>query len=107
MPTREFFGFGSLVLVTLHNPREKFWGMVLSLGPAGVSLRGIDLHSLDDFARLVKSGERASAGVVFFPMHRIERIEMDVPNGDIPSLADQFVSKAGVPIGGFFQEHEP
>src|SRR5690242_437528 len=29
---------GQLVLVTLHNPREKFWGVMIALTPAGVSL---------------------------------------------------------------------
>ena len=57
----ELFLAGSMVLVTLSNPREKFWGMVLSLNQAGVSLRGIDLHSFEDFIQLVRSGEPASA----------------------------------------------
>ena len=62
---------GQLVLVTLQNPREKFWGMVLALTPAGVSLRGVDLQSLEDFTQMVKSGESATPSVVFFPMHRV------------------------------------
>jgi hypothetical protein len=68
---------GQLVLVTLYNPREKFWGIMLALEPAGVSIRGVDLQSLDDFTQLVKSGEAASASVVFFPMHRVQKIEED------------------------------
>jgi len=71
---------GQLVLVTLNNPREKFWGVMLSLTPAGVSVRGVDLQSLDDFTQLIKSGEPASASVVFFPMHRLQRIEEDEPS---------------------------
>src|SRR5205823_14777173 len=88
------FAAGAVVLVTLHNPREKFWGMVISLDQSGVSLQGIDLCSLDDFALLAKTGEAATASIVFFPMHRIERLELDSRNGDIPSLAEQFASKA-------------
>ena|SRR5436305_198844 len=97
---------GSIVLVTLNNPREKFWGVVLALDQAGASLRGIDLGSLDDFAQLVRSGEAASATAVFFPMHRIERIELDARNGEIPSLAEQFAAKSGQPISRLFQEAE-
>ena len=104
MNTTPIFHPGATVLVTLNNPREKFWGVVLALDHAGVSLRGIDLHSLDDFAQLIKSGEAASASVVFFPMHRIERIELDERNGDIPSLAEQFASKSGRSISRLFQE---
>jgi hypothetical protein len=93
-----------MVLVTLNNPREKFWGMVLSLDQAGACLRGIDLLSIDDFSRLVKSGEAASPAVVFFPMHRVERIELDARSGEIPSLAEQFAAKAGIEAEKFFQE---
>jgi len=92
---------GTLVLVTLNSPREKFWGAVLALGAAGVSLRGIDLQSLENFIQLVKSGEAATAGLVFFPMHRVERIEADDRNGEFPSLAEQFRSKTGLEITGF------
>jgi len=86
---------GALVLVTLNNPREKFWGAVLEISPAGLSLRGIDLNSFDDFARQVKAGEPAMAGAVFFPMHRVERMELDATNGEFPSLAQRFDDKTG------------
>jgi len=95
---------GQLVLVTLHNPREKFWGLLVSLEPAGVSVRGVDLQSLDDFTQLVKSGEPASASSVFFPMHRVQRIEEDTRTGELPSLAEQFRTKTGIDVHKFFQE---
>jgi hypothetical protein len=89
------FSAGSIVIVTLNMPREKFWGALLALTPAGASLRGIDLNSLDDFARQVRDGDQVNANMVFFPMHRIERIETDARNGDIPSLQERFENKAG------------
>ncbi|HEY6307337.1 MAG TPA: hypothetical protein VI488_12860 [Candidatus Angelobacter sp.] len=98
---------GQLVLVTLNNPREKFWGVLLTLTPAGVSVRGVDLLSLDDFTQLVKSGEAASASVVFFPMHRVQRIEEDDSNGELPSLADQFRVKTGMDVLRLFAEPLP
>jgi hypothetical protein len=98
---------GQLVLVTLNNPKEKFWGVVLSLNPAGVSVRGVDLESLDDFMQLVKSGEAASPSVVFFPMHRVVRIEEDDANGDLPSIADQFRAKTGMNVLRLFSEPLP
>lgn len=88
------FTAGVLVVVALHNPREKFWGAVVDLSEAGLSVCGVDLNSFDDFAMLVKAGE-ADAAVVFFPMHRVERIELDAPNGPIPSLAERFAQKSG------------
>ena len=98
------FARGAIVLVSLNSPREKFWGMVLELASPGVSLRGIDLQSLDDFTQLVKTGEPAAASLVFFPMHRVQRIEADGQNGELPSLADQFVAKTGVNITKYFEE---
>ena len=89
------FTAGGVVVVTLNMPREKFWGTLLALTPAGASLRGIDLNSLDDFARQVREGDQVNANVVFFPMHRIERIEADMRNGEIPSLQERFKNKAG------------
>jgi hypothetical protein len=80
--------------VTLSSPREKFWGAVLELSGAGLSVCGVDLNSFDDFAAMVRSGD-AEPGVVFFPMHRVERVELDARNGDIPSLAERFAEKSG------------
>lgn len=83
------------MVVTLGNPRDKFWGTVLALAPEGLSISGIDLGSFDDLTVIVKSGEAFTSTVVFFPMHRIERIELDLPAGDVPSLAQRFLTKTG------------
>jgi len=87
---------GTMVVVTLANPREKFWGAILSLRAEGVSLRGIELASFEDLVAMVKDGEPFSLGVVFFPMHRVERMELDLPDGGIPSLSQRFTSKTGL-----------
>ncbi len=94
-PVEPAFVPGALVLVTLNSPREKFWGVVLEISPSGVSLRGIDLNSFDDFSAMVKGGDAVTPSAVFFPMHRVERMEVDVRNGDIPSLRERFESKSG------------
>jgi len=89
------FARGAIVLVSLNSPREKFWGVVLELASPGVSLRGIDLNSFEDFSRQVKAGEEVTPNAVFFPMHRVERIELDARNGEIPSLQSRFALKTG------------
>ncbi|MGZ4827193.1 MAG: hypothetical protein ACXVY9_07495 [Terriglobales bacterium] len=93
--TAAIFARSAIVPVTLNSPREKFWGVVMELTTAGLGVRGIDLNSFDDFSRLVREGEPVAASAVFFPMHRIERIELDARNGSIPSLAERFASKSG------------
>jgi hypothetical protein len=87
---------GTMVVATLANPREKFWGAILALRAEGVSLRGIELASFEDLVALVKDGEPFSLGVVFFPMHRVERMELDLPDGGIPSLSQRFTAKTGL-----------
>jgi hypothetical protein len=89
------FHSGTIVLVSLSNPREKFWGAVVEISPAGVSLRGMDLNSFDDFAAMLRADELASPALVFFPMHRVERIVLDSRDGEIPSLSERFYSKSG------------
>ena len=87
-----------MVVVTLGNPRDKFWGMILSLAAEGLSMSGLELASFEDFVLMVKvkEGESFSPAVVFFPMHRIERIELDLPDGSLPSLSQRFSSKTGL-----------
>lgn len=90
------FSSGSMVVVTLGNPRDKFWGMILSLAPEGLSMSGIELASFDDLVAMVKDQESFNPAVVFFPMHRIERIELDLPDGNLPSLSQRFLAKTGI-----------
>jgi hypothetical protein len=87
---------GTIIVVTLGNPREKLWGAVLSLTAEGLSLCGIELASFEDLISMVKEGEPFTPGVVFFPMHRLERMELDLPDGSIPSLSQRFTSKTNL-----------
>ena len=95
LPARGPFLPGAMVIVTLGNPRDKFWGVILALTSEGLSLSGVELASFEDFVVMVKDGEPFSPAVVFFPMHRIERIELDLPDGNLPSLSQRFSAKAG------------
>jgi hypothetical protein len=98
-PASAPFSPGSMVVVTLGNPRDKFWGAILALGAEGLSLSGIELASFEDLAVMVKDGEPFTPAVVFFPMHRIERIELDLPDGNLPSLSQRFEAKTGLDPG--------
>ena len=84
-----------MVIATLSNPREKFWGMVLALAAEGLSLSGAELASFEDLTVMVRDGEPFTPAVVFFPMHRIERVELDLPDGNLPSLSQRFLNKTG------------
>ena len=43
-------GRGTAVVIVLHTPREKCWGVLDELNQAGVFLRGLDLNAFDDWA---------------------------------------------------------
>lgn len=90
---------GSPVVVYLHSPREKVWGVLKELSSAGVYVRGIDLNTFDDWTQMIVRGER-NIGLThaFLPMWRVERITLDEPVDDIPSLADTFFSRVGLTI---------
>jgi hypothetical protein len=94
-----------MVVATLGNPREKFWGVILALAAAGLSICGVELASFDDLISLVQQDEPFSPSVVFFPMHRIERIELDLPDGSIPSLSQRFASKTKLDAAVVLMQH--
>ncbi len=96
----------SIVVVNLHSPKEKLWGEMLELHSAGITLRGIDLNSFDDFIRQVldPEGERIGLPTLFFPMLRIERIALDEARGSIPSLAEVFERKVGRSLSDYLSQ---
>ena len=97
---------GMMVLVSLGEPREKFWGVVLALSQAGLSIRGIDLQSFDDSAAMAKSGEPFTPTSVFFPMYRVERIELDTNSSGVPSLGERFTTRTGRDPSNLFEAPE-
>ena len=94
--TAKGFAPGSPVLLYLHSPREKVFGVLVSLQPAGVSVRGIDLAAFEDWLRQEARGEEGLGLVtLFYPMHRIERVEKDETVGDLEGIADRFRRETG------------
>lgn len=90
---------GEIVILVLHNPREKIWGVLQEISAAGIYIRGIDLNAFDEFIRSANSGEHIyGLSNAFFPMWRVEKISRDEQDGDIPPLLEQFESRTGLRI---------
>lgn len=90
---------GMAVVINLHSPREKIWGVLADLSPAGVQIRGIDLNTFDDWVKMVTQNERnIGLTYIFFPMWRIERISLDETVGDILSLQEIFQARVGLSL---------
>jgi hypothetical protein len=88
---------GAPVVLYLREPKEKIWGLLLSMSPAGIVVRGLDLTIFDDWMRQEARGEEAFIGLLtlFYPMNRVERMERDETLGPITSYADRFAREVG------------
>jgi hypothetical protein len=87
---------GTTVIIELHSPREKCWGLLDEISPAGVFLRGLDLNAFDSWVHAVAHDEPfIGLGDLFFPMWRVERISKDEPSGELPSLSQQVERRTG------------
>jgi hypothetical protein len=88
---------GDPVIVYLQLPKEKVWGLLVSLGTAGVVVRCIDLTAFDDWMRQEARGDEPYLGLstVFYPMNRVERMERDETLGPVISYADRFEREVG------------
>jgi len=94
----------SAVLVSLQNPKEKFWGVVLSVQTSGITVRGIDLNSFDDWSRGVAKGDGdMGLSTTFFPIHRVERVTLDETIGNVLSLAETFEARVGQDVWSFLE----
>ncbi len=93
---------GASVLVVLHSPREKCWGVLDEINAAGIALRGLDLNAFDDWTRAVVHDEPfVGLTDLFFPMWRVERLTRDESSEGVPSLKEQFEHRTGRKIEEF------
>ena len=90
----------SIVVVNLQSPKERFFGRLIEISTAGVTVRGIDLNSFYDWIDHVNSHEESGVQptTIFFPLHRVEKIILDEGIGAIPSLSDTFLTKVGISV---------
>ena len=99
---------GTPILVVLHTPREKCWGILDEITAAGVFLRGLDLNAFDGWIRSVLHNEPfIGFATLFFPMWRVERIARDEAAGGLPSLAQQAEQRTGQTLEELMRDDVP
>jgi hypothetical protein len=93
----------SLIIVNLVNPKEKFFGILMALSPAGVTMRGINLDSFEDWIHQVARNDEVDLDLItmFVPLFRVERIFLDEPSGAIKSYSQRFEEVARMPVRTF------
>jgi len=91
------FEEGSAAVLYLTDPKEKIWGLVVSVSAAGVVLRGMRLDSFEDWMRQEARNEEELLGLVtcFYPLPRIERLEEDRSVGSVVSYSQRFAEAVG------------
>lgn len=96
----EGFDPSSLVILNLVNPKEKFFGVLVNLSPAGITLRAINLDSFDDWLRQIAKGDEPNLDLItmFVPLFRVERVFLDEPSGAIKSFAQRFEEVVGMTV---------
>ena len=84
-------------------------GSICALGPAGVTLRGLELDLFEDWARQQRPGSDAELGVatLFVPLHRIEKLFEDARVGSVASYAERFFDIVGSDVRGFLGPQVP
>ena len=98
---------GDPIVLVLHTPKEKYWGVLDEISAAGVFLRGLDLNAFDDWVGAVLHKEPfIGLTDLFFPMWRIERISRDEAAGGIASLYEQVERRTGRPVSEFLRTNE-
>lgn len=62
----------------------------------GLTLRGIDINSFDDWSRsIANQTESLGLSTMFIPMMRVEKVILDETVGQYKSLSDQFYDRVG------------
>ncbi len=95
---------GSIIILYLANPSEKYWGILASMTPIGITLRALNLSSFDDWTRSVLNDTEPTIGLatIFFPLARVERLFLDEQIGEVESMAQNFERRVGQSVEEYF-----
>jgi hypothetical protein len=99
----EGFAENALVIVNLISPKEKFFGVLRALSPAGVTMQAVNLDSFEDWIHQIARADEAEIEMVtmFVPLFRVERIFLDEPAGTLQSYSQRFANVVGREIADY------
>ena len=95
----EGFADNAVVILNLINPKEKFWGVLRSISAVGLTLRGINLDSFEDWVRQIGRGDEEQTldlVTMFVPLFRVERVFVDEAVGSVRSYSQLFEDVVGI-----------
>jgi len=96
---------GDPIIAYLRDPRERVWGVLRALDPAGVTIEGCALEGVDSWLRAAAGGAdaRRDLSVLFFPMGRVERLLLDRGTPASPSPSEQFTAASGLSLAAYLE----
>jgi hypothetical protein len=95
-------GADSIVILTLHSPKERHIGVFHEVTAAGVFIRSVELDHFDEWSREIAAGNVFNKlSEAFFPIWRVERIDLDAPLGEAPSTDELFRRRTGHDLASF------
>ena len=90
---------GMTVVVNLHSPPERLWGLLTDISAAGIQIRGISVSTFEEWVSSILGQDRnVDLTSAFFPMWRVERMSLDETMGEILSLGEEFRARIGVTL---------
>lgn len=93
---------GSIVVINLQNPKEKFLGKLMTITTAGITLKGVDVNSFNDWMSEFRAQHlplTICPTTMFLPMHRVISCYLDEDMGEVLSFGSQFRIRTGRDIG--------
>ena len=94
---------GELVIAHLVNPSEKFWGVLRSIDGTGITLRGLNVDSFEDWIAQIRRGDSHSLGLatMFVPLFRVERVFLDEQVGEVEGYGQRFERRVGMSVEAY------
>ena len=94
---------GTVIIAHLVNPTEKFWGVLEAIDATGVTIRGLNVESFEDWIAQIRREETQSLGLatMFVPLFRVERIFLDEQVGEVEGYSQRFERRIGMSIETF------
>lgn len=84
---------GSIIILNLQDPREKIIGKLLTISPSGITIKGVDVNSFNDWMKQFTQKQPTTTifpTTMFFPMHRVVSCYLDEDMGNVLSFSSQF-----------------
>jgi len=91
---------GSIVVLNLQNPREKVLGKLIEITVSGLTVRGIDMNSFNDWLNQFANSDsmHIAPTTVFYPMHRVVSCYLDEDISSVPSFSTRFFNRTAQKI---------